>query len=619
MTEEKGKLIQILKNNLKDLIFANKSELSDEVILEQLDRKKEAIMKQLGDMLLEQNDVKSKVSIEDVASRPRESSFVMKTMDEAFNCVKEHWQTIGCSIKTVNYDNLHEIVGYVFAEDVYSEDSLPPFPASIKDGYAVIAEDGKGIRKVMGTSTAGSNPEETVVSGSCLRINTGAPIPNGANAVIQIEDTKLLESCKGEEVKIELLKSPTVGQDIRPAGSDINKGDKVLCKNSVIGPGEIATAATIGHVYFKVFNKPTVAVLTTGNEIVEPWKTPGPGQIRDSNKSGLLALLRSQGFSAHDTKIASDDPTVLFRQLRECLGTVDVLVITGGVSMGEKDFVKEVLIKDLGVNIHFGRICMKPGKPTTFGSVICNGKKRLIFGLPGNPVSAMVTAQLFVLPSLRAISGHPSPFPTTIKASLGVDRKLDPRPEYLRVTLHWDKENIMPVAVPTTPHQISSNVSSMVGVNGLAILPSSTSTQTKLEKGSTISVLIIDKGFHHNYYDLNFDNLPEFVFSQKGYLKNCYSGWIMHSAPIGVAIELACITQEHKKRRLPIWIYHRFRGNIIEICKYLHNENVFMLMKKFEEPSSKSKSISVFSQHSFYTNTLIHYTFKKKKSYLCII
>lgn len=428
---------------------------------------------------------------EAVAYRPRTSPFPMVSVDKAQRIVMEH-----CSLLGVEKIHYFDSVNRVLAADVFAQDPLPPFPASMKDGYAVIAADGLGRRTVIGSSTAGSFPEQVAIQhGFCARISTGAPVPSGADSVVMVEDTKLIASTEDgkEEIEIEIMAPVTVGHDIRPLGSDIKDGEKVLGGGTLLTAADIGILATIGREEVDVYALPTVAVLSTGNELVESKPQLPHGSIRDSNRPTLLTLLKQNGFLVTDAGIAADSMDTLFQHVTECLERCDVLVCSGGVSMGEKDLLRHVIAK-LEAEIHFARVNMKPGKPTTFATCQFNGRTKLIFGLPGNPVSAVVTCHLYVIPACRKMAGHPNPSLTTMKAELcgSQDFNLDPRPEYHRVRLHWSKESSVPRAI-STGNQVSSRLLSVVGANALAVLPGKTQGLAKLPSGTLVDVVVIDR------------------------------------------------------------------------------------------------------------------------------
>lgn len=422
-----------------------------------------------------------------VAERDRHSPFPLVPMDEALSMIMNNSQCLPKMVIT-----LEDSLGFILASDVFAKEPFPPFPASVKDGYAVLASDGPGERVVLGPVTAGEVTACNVTSGHVMRITTGAPLPPGADAVVQVEDTELLESDdEGRtEKRIKILTTPKPGLDIRPIGFDVSRGQQVLLTFQKLGPAELGLMASLGLTEVEVFEKPKVAVLSTGNEVVNPGEDTRAGQIRDSNKIALKSLISTHGFEALDLGIAADNPQDLQSKLSLGLEKADVLVSSGGVSMGEKDFLKPVLEDLLGATIHFGRVFMKPGKPTTFATTTINGKKKLIFALPGNPVSAMVTFNLFVLPALRKLAGFQCPQLITVKAKLPQAVNLDPRPEYHRVVLSWKSGEVVPSAM-STGSQCSSRLLSMRTANALLVLPPRSDTLTRIEAGEVVDALII--------------------------------------------------------------------------------------------------------------------------------
>ncbi|GAB5572954.1 gephyrin isoform X11 [Prionailurus iriomotensis] len=399
----------------------------------------------------------SAVDITKVARRHRMSPFPLTSMDKAFITVLEMTPVLGTEI--INY---RDGMGRVLAQDVYAKDNLPPFPASVKDGYAVRAADGPGDRFIIGESQAGEQPTQTVMPGQVMRVTTGAPIPCGADAVVQVEDTELIrESDDGtEELEVRILVQARPGQDIRPIGHDIKRGECVLAKGTHMGPSEIGLLATVGVTEVEVNKFPVVAVMSTGNELLNPEDDLLPGKIRDSNRSTLLATIQEHGYPTINLGIVGDNPDDLLNALNEGISRADVIITSGGVSMGEKDYLKQVLDIDLHAQIHFGRVFMKPGLPTTFATLDIDGVRKIIFALPGNPVSAVVTCNLFVVPALRKMQGILDPRPTIIKAR---------------------------------SNQMSSRLMSMRSANGLLMLPPKTEQYVELHKGEVVDVMVIGR------------------------------------------------------------------------------------------------------------------------------
>ncbi|KTF90775.1 hypothetical protein cypCar_00034588 [Cyprinus carpio] len=359
-------------------------------------------------------------------------------------------------------------MGRVLAQDVYAKDNLPPFPASVKDGYAVRAADGPGDRFIIGESQAGEQPTHTVMPGQVMRVTTGAPIPCGADAVVQVEDTELLrESEDGtEELEVRILVQARPGQDIRPIGHDIKRGECVLAKGTHMGPSEIGLLATVGVTEVEVQKFPVVAVMSTGNEAI--------------NHVFVASVVMVT------VTVVSCSPDDLLNALNEGISRADVIITSGGVSMGEKwlDCSKTVTLKRFTAK--------EMSLPTTFATLDMDGSRKLIFALPGNPVSAVVTCNLFVIPALRKMQGILDPRPTIIKARLSCDVKLDPRPEYHRCILTWHHQEPLPWA-QSTGNQVSSRLMSMRSANGLLMLPPKTEQYVELHKGEVVDVMVIGR------------------------------------------------------------------------------------------------------------------------------
>lgn len=304
---------------------------------------------------------------------------------------------------------LASALGQALAEDVSSDLDMPPYTKALMDGYAVRCADlpqGQGVVTVIEEVLAGRTPTKSLAAGQATRIMTGAPIPDGADAVIPIERTQLLEG----RVRIE-DRPPKPGLNILPQGQEMRRGDVVLRAGAVLRPQEVGLLATVGRTHVAVVAAPQVAILSTGDEVVEPDTVPGPGQIRNSNGPMLVAQVARSGVPRY-LGIARDDLESLQSRVREGL-QADVLILSGGVSAGKADLVPGVL-RDAGVEAHFHKVAMKPGKPVFFGTKDAT----LVFGLPGNPVSAFVCFELFIRPALRRLAGHAEAGPVLLTAEL---------------------------------------------------------------------------------------------------------------------------------------------------------------------------------------------------------
>ncbi len=314
--------------------------------------------------------------------------------DEALRRVQENIDRL-----PVEAVPLEAAQGLVLAEDLEARFDSPPFDNSAVDGYALRSADAaKGrVFQVVDEAPAGRPAEKSVGPGEAIKIFTGGVIPGGADAVVMVENTS------GWGKEFELKKSVTPGQNVRLSGEDVRRGEVILDAGTKIGPSEIALAATQGYGRLPVHRRPKVVVLSTGTELVTPGERDLlPGEIYDSNSFATLAQAREAGAEGRRISAASDDADTLRDSIREALDSADVVVTSGGVSVGEKDLVKGTMT-DLGVEQVFWGVKFKPGKPMFFGK----RKDVAVFGLPGNPVSAMVCFELFVRPALMAMMGLP--------------------------------------------------------------------------------------------------------------------------------------------------------------------------------------------------------------------
>lgn len=394
---------------------------------------------------------------------------------------------------------LHEALNKVLAQDIQAPDPLPPYPASVKDGYAVVAADGPGEYPVITESRAGNDAVGvTVTPGTVAYVTTGGPVPDGADAVVQVEDTEQIESDPSQPKRVRILVQTRSGVDIRPVAFDIEKDAVVLKSGHLVGASEIGLLATVGVTMVKVYRTPTIGVLSTGDELVEPTtRNLGCGQIRDSNRAMLLAAAVQQSCSIVDLGIARDDEAELEKMVDKAFSAgVDIILTSGGVSMGDRDYVKPLLEKR--GTVHFSKILMKPGKPLTFAEI--NKKptpnrdvnKVLAFGLPGNPVSCLVCFHLFVVPTIRFVSGRTNSDILRIHARLEHPIKTDPsRPEFHRAIVTWkenDGSGNPGFVAESTGQQMSSRLLSMKSANALLELPAG---GTLLSAGTSVSAIVI--------------------------------------------------------------------------------------------------------------------------------
>ncbi|PRT56254.1 Molybdenum cofactor synthesis protein cinnamon [Wickerhamiella sorbophila] len=415
------------------------------------------------------------------AQRPRESPFPMISFEDAYKIVMD-----AAAEPTLRTDvALFNAVGRVIADDIHARVDVPQFRASIVDGYAVLHSDCPGILPLAEVVTA-SKDTIKLKPGTCVRITTGAPVPHGATAVIPVENTTVAEEKDGKEVAIKIHASGVgAGDNIREIGSDIAKGSCVLAKGTPISSlgGEVGLLASIGIPAVRVFEQPVVGVLSTGDELVSVDSQVCGSQVRDSNRPMLLAALNAAGIDPVDLGIAPDKEADLLRSLRYALSKVNVLITTGGVSMGELDLLKPA-IEELGGQIHFGRVNMKPGKPITFATI----GETLVFALPGNPASASVCYSLFVQPCIDKLRGHAYEH-RHFSVAISRDVKLDTRPEFQRVHIKFSPDG---PRTESTGFQRSSAISSMVGANALLCLPARTDDVQELKAGSHVPAILLN-------------------------------------------------------------------------------------------------------------------------------
>lgn len=309
---------------------------------------------------------------------------------KALAIVLKHSTPLGTEkIKTIS------ALGRILAENIYSDADIPPFNRSAMDGFAINSRDRSQTFQIIEDIPAGKVPKNKIKIGEGSRIMTGAMLPKGAGRVVMVENTKLLSKNRMQIIKKENK------TNISPRAEDVRKGQQILRKGTKIRPQEAAMLASVGKTKIKVMRQPRVVVISTGSELVEPHQTPKPGQIRNSNSSTLLLQLKRRGINGKYLGIARDKFAATKKLIKKGLAASDILILTGGVSVGHYDFVKEVL-KSCGVKILFNKVAIKPGKPTVFGT---RGKK-MIFGLPGNPVSVLVIFELFVVPAIDKIVGR---------------------------------------------------------------------------------------------------------------------------------------------------------------------------------------------------------------------
>ncbi len=379
--------------------------------------------------------------------------------------------------KTVPFESA---LGLCLAEDIRSDINMPPFDRSAMDGYAVIAED--TVRApveltVIENIAAGHMPTKKVLHGQASKIMTGAAVPEGANAVVKVEETEDLPA----DNRVKILRAIDGGKNISKMGEDMKIGQIVLRKGIHVRPQEIGVLATVGKSRAAVFSAPTVGIISTGTELVDVESMPAAAQIRNSNGYSLAAQARCLKADVELLGAVKDTKEDISRMMRKGLQK-DILILSGGVSMGEYDLVGDVM-KDLGTHIYFEKVALRPGKPVIFGKK----DKTFIFALPGNPVASFVTFELFIYPAIRKMMGFAAIHRTTVKASLEVEipvkrKRREYRPAFLR--MHNNQWHVSPVE-----WHGSADLLSTTRANCLLIVREDAE---KLSVGQLVDVVLLD-------------------------------------------------------------------------------------------------------------------------------
>jgi molybdenum cofactor synthesis domain-containing protein len=384
----------------------------------------------------------------------------------------------GCPSLNSEKVALAESRGRVLAENIVADTDLPPFDRSQMDGYAVRAVETRKVParlRIMGESAAGHGWHQELQSGQAVRIMTGAPVPEGADAVQQVEKTHEVDG------SVEILETVAEGRSIVRRGAEIKEGDTVLQRGEQVTAAAVAVLASFGYAHVEVSRKPRISVLATGSELVSVHQKPGQDQIRDSNNYSLNAYAELAGAVVTRLALSNDNPDVLGSVIAGAAEEADVIVTSGGVSVGAYDFTKDVL-RDLGAEIFFERVALRPGKPTVFAKLPSG---TLVFGLPGNPVSVSVTFNLFARTALLAMQGARKVLLESVTAQLahGVKGSAD-RDSYLPATTRTD-DHARLIAEPLKWGG-SSDFVAFARATALVIVPAGTAS---IDPGEKVSVL----------------------------------------------------------------------------------------------------------------------------------
>ena len=396
----------------------------------------------------------------------------MRPPAEAREIIAEHLPLL-----QIEHVPLTEAIGRILADDITAPEDHPPFPASTMDGYAVFSQDHSPWREIIGTQNAGDTIDAEVTEGYAIRIMTGAPLPSGADAVVPVEATELVE----DHVVIH-QEDVAAGENVRPVGSDVARGALVLAAGTRLGPAEIGLVASMGISPVPVARRPRVSIISTGDELVEPDQPIGPGQIRDSNRFSLIATLMTEPVEITFAGKAPDNLEQLETLLRDRMATDDLIITSGGVSMGERDLIKAILFDAEDVQVHFRRLFMKPGKPLNFAT--CG--ETLIFGLPGNPVSSLVTFELFIRTAIRQMIGETEVDRPIVPVTLAEATSPSDRIEYQRGVVSAGPDGKL--IARSTGLQRSSRLASFLGANALLIIGP---RETDYAAGETVHALML--------------------------------------------------------------------------------------------------------------------------------
>jgi molybdopterin molybdotransferase len=390
--------------------------------------------------------------------------------------------------------NILDALGRVLGEDITAGRNIPPKDNSAMDGYALRFQDTIGasphqpvLLEVIEDIPAGAIPQKSIAAGQSARIMTGAPLPVGADAVLKMEDTKK----DGQKIKI--MAEAKSGQDIRWTGEDVREGELVIPRGTIVRPAGIGMLASLGRSFISVYQRPLIAVLATGNELVDIDESPSPWKIINSNSYSLASQALDCGALVMQMGIAKDQREDLLARFQAAM-RADVIISSGGVSVGDYDLVKDIM-QEVGSRMQFWQVAMRPGKPLAFGRI----GNIPMFGLPGNPVSSMISFEQFIRPAILKMMGHQEIFRRTVRAVL--QENIEKRKGFTHFIRALVKAGAGGYTVSTTGEQGSGILKSMVRANGLIVLPEDVD---KVKSGTEVKVQLLDNS-------LSWTSQPEYL------------------------------------------------------------------------------------------------------------
>ena len=405
----------------------------------------------------------------------------MVTVEKALQDILRSITPLGME-KVTLLDALNRVIG----EDIHASRDIPPRDNSAMDGYAVKAQETRGasvehpiMLTVVEHIAAGSTPRKSLAPGEASRIMTGAFVPEGADAIVRLEDTKETEQ------GVAIFAEADRGLNVRYRGEDVTAGELVISRGDVVRPQEIGMIASVGRSSIPVYQKPTVAIVATGDELIDIDGDIADNRIISSNSYSLAGQVMNCGAVPLSVGIAMDTREDLLEKFKAAL-RADIIMSSAGISVGDFDLVEDVMEGDMGAHILFREVAQRPGKPFTFGTI----NEKRFFGLPGNPVSSMIAFEQYVRPAILKMMGRRKVFRRTIQAELteDIEKKRGLR-YFIRARIQFDGEKM---TVATTGEQGSGILKSMVLANGIIIIPEEPSLVTK---GSTVTVQLIDDSF----------------------------------------------------------------------------------------------------------------------------